>query len=133
MSTYLGEYRPYIISFHDFIIVILFPPPSPPPFLYWQPKPGSALGGPYLAVHLRREDYARSKRKEVATLPRAAEQIKAALIKYDLRKVFVATDAPKHGKFAIQSGKVSGEKKKTARAKKKTKINRSWINPDLLK
>ncbi|XP_071789096.1 GDP-fucose protein O-fucosyltransferase 2-like isoform X1 [Asterias amurensis] len=61
-----------------------------------KPKPGSALGGPYLAVHLRREDYARSKRKEVATLPRAAEQIKAALIKYDLRKVFVATDAPKH-------------------------------------
>ncbi|XP_038078344.1 GDP-fucose protein O-fucosyltransferase 2-like isoform X1 [Patiria miniata] len=59
-------------------------------------KPGSAIGGPYLAAHLRREDFARNNRKEVPTLERAADQIKVALKKYKLEKVFVATDAPKH-------------------------------------
>ncbi|XP_022086415.1 GDP-fucose protein O-fucosyltransferase 2-like isoform X1 [Acanthaster planci] len=59
-------------------------------------KPGSAVGGPYLAAHLRREDYARGNRKDVPSLQSAAEQITAALKKHKLQKVFIATDAPKH-------------------------------------
>ncbi|XP_063952904.1 GDP-fucose protein O-fucosyltransferase 2-like isoform X2 [Lytechinus pictus] len=59
-----------------------------------KPTPGSAVGGPYIAVHLRRQDYARSNRKEVASLPKAATHIKEKLKELKLKKVFIATDAP---------------------------------------
>ncbi|XP_075547880.1 O-fucosyltransferase 2 isoform X1 [Dermacentor variabilis] len=52
-----------------------------------------ALGGPYLAVHLRRQDYVRSRPKDVPDLKWAAEQIQLLLEKQGLKKVFVATDA----------------------------------------
>lgn len=52
-----------------------------------------ALGGPYLAVHLRRQDYVTGRPKDVPDLKWAAEQIQALLRKYGLKKVFVATDA----------------------------------------
>ncbi|XP_054927441.1 GDP-fucose protein O-fucosyltransferase 2 isoform X1 [Dermacentor andersoni] len=52
-----------------------------------------ALGGPYLAVHLRRQDYVKSRPKDVPDLKWAAEQIQVLLEKQGLKKVFVATDA----------------------------------------
>ncbi|KAK8760247.1 hypothetical protein V5799_028485 [Amblyomma americanum] len=52
-----------------------------------------ALGGPYLAVHLRRQDYVNSRPKDVPDLKWAAEQIHTLLQKRGLKKVFVATDA----------------------------------------
>ncbi|KAK3596005.1 hypothetical protein CHS0354_032523 [Potamilus streckersoni] len=57
-------------------------------------KHGDALGGPYLAVHLRRKDYLHAHSKQVPTLKNAAKQIKKFLIPYDVQRVFVATDAP---------------------------------------
>ena len=54
---------------------------------------GYAKGGPYLAVHLRRKDYLYAHGKEVPSIENAAKQIKKYLDKYDLKKVFVATDA----------------------------------------
>ncbi|XP_077524828.1 O-fucosyltransferase 2 [Amblyomma americanum] len=52
-----------------------------------------AFGGPYLAVHLRRQDYVNSRPKDVPDLKWAAEQIHTLLQKRGLKKVFVATDA----------------------------------------
>ncbi|XP_072020609.1 GDP-fucose protein O-fucosyltransferase 2-like isoform X2 [Amphiura filiformis] len=57
--------------------------------------PGSATGGPYIAVHLRRQDYARGGRKDVPTLQAAAEHVEGLLKKLKLKIVFLATDAPK--------------------------------------
>lgn len=56
---------------------------------------GDALGGPYLAVHLRRADFVRVREKDVPSLKYAAKQLKELARKHDLKKIFVATDAPK--------------------------------------
>ncbi|XP_070536175.1 GDP-fucose protein O-fucosyltransferase 2-like isoform X1 [Ptychodera flava] len=56
---------------------------------------GSAKGGPYMAVHLRRKDFVSSHRKDVPSLKEAAKQIKKVLKAEKLDKLFVATDAPK--------------------------------------
>ena len=56
---------------------------------------GDAKGGPYMAVHLRRKDYLYAHKREVPTLDFAAHQILQYLKKYKLKKLFVATDAPK--------------------------------------
>lgn len=53
-----------------------------------------ALGGPYLAVHLRRKDFVRARPTEVPNLQDAAEQIMIELEKLQLSTVFLATDAP---------------------------------------
>ena len=65
---------------------------------------GDALGGPYLAVHLRRKDYLYGHKKEVAGIKYAAKQVKKYLKKYNLMKVFVSTDAPddEYEKFKAQ-------------------------------
>ncbi|XP_077864434.1 GDP-fucose protein O-fucosyltransferase 2-like isoform X2 [Saccoglossus kowalevskii] len=60
-----------------------------------KPDPGSAIGGPYMAVHLRRKDFVHSHKKDVPSLKEAAKQIKKVLKKEKLDKLFVATDAPK--------------------------------------
>ncbi|XP_078536684.1 GDP-fucose protein O-fucosyltransferase 2 [Lissotriton helveticus] len=56
-------------------------------------KLGSAIGGPYLGVHLRRKDFIWGHRTDVPSLQGAAKTIKALLEKHNLKKVFVATDA----------------------------------------
>ncbi|XP_039280948.1 GDP-fucose protein O-fucosyltransferase 2-like [Nilaparvata lugens] len=53
-----------------------------------------AIGGPYLAVHLRRKDFLVGRRDKVPTLEEAAKQIKKLLEKLNLNTVFVATDSP---------------------------------------
>ncbi|XP_060590227.1 GDP-fucose protein O-fucosyltransferase 2-like [Ruditapes philippinarum] len=54
---------------------------------------GDAKGGPYVAIHLRRKDYLYSHAKEVPSLENAAKTAKNFLKKYNLKKLFLATDA----------------------------------------
>ncbi|XP_075463263.1 GDP-fucose protein O-fucosyltransferase 2 isoform X3 [Ascaphus truei] len=56
-------------------------------------KPGTALGGAYLGVHLRRKDFIWGHREDVPSLQGAAEEIHSLLEKLKLNRVFVATDA----------------------------------------
>ncbi len=55
---------------------------------------GEAVGGPYVAVHLRRRDFLYGHSERVPSLLGAANQTRDILKKYDLKTVFVATDAP---------------------------------------
>ncbi|XP_026073405.1 GDP-fucose protein O-fucosyltransferase 2-like isoform X1 [Carassius auratus] len=54
---------------------------------------GSAKGGPYLGVHLRRKDFIWGHREDVPTLKRAVKKIRSLLKKHKLQQVFVATNA----------------------------------------
>ncbi|PWA31215.1 hypothetical protein CCH79_00002911 [Gambusia affinis] len=56
-------------------------------------KPGSAIGGPYIGVHLRRKDFIWGHRDDVPSLKGAAKKIRSMMKKYKLQTVFVATDA----------------------------------------
>ncbi|KAL1512523.1 hypothetical protein ABEB36_002104 [Hypothenemus hampei] len=54
----------------------------------------SAKGGPYLAIHLRRQDFLRGRPDQVPDLKSVADQISKKLVELNLTKVFIATDAP---------------------------------------
>ncbi|XP_076723953.1 GDP-fucose protein O-fucosyltransferase 2 isoform X2 [Callospermophilus lateralis] len=56
-------------------------------------EPGSSLGGPYLAVHLRRKDFIWGHRKDVPSLEGAVRKIRSLMKTHRLHRVFVATDA----------------------------------------
>ncbi|GAB1295266.1 GDP-fucose protein O-fucosyltransferase 2 [Apodemus speciosus] len=56
-------------------------------------KLGSALGGPYLGVHLRRKDFIWGHREDVPSLEGAVKKIRSLMKTHRLDKVFVATDA----------------------------------------
>ncbi|KAL4609113.1 GDP-fucose protein O-fucosyltransferase 2 [Arapaima gigas] len=56
-------------------------------------KLGSARGGPYLGVHLRRKDFIWGHREDVPSLKGAVKKIRSLLKKLKLERVFVATDA----------------------------------------
>ncbi|KAK1902848.1 GDP-fucose protein O-fucosyltransferase 2 [Dissostichus eleginoides] len=56
-------------------------------------KLGSAKGGPYLGVHLRRKDFIWGHREDVPSLKGAVKKIRSLMKKHKLEKVFVATDA----------------------------------------
>ncbi|KAM7447684.1 GDP-fucose protein O-fucosyltransferase 2 [Porites harrisoni] len=58
-------------------------------------KEGSATGGPYLAVHLRRADFLYAHPDDVPSLDNTIKQIKEILDKQKLDMVFLATDADK--------------------------------------
>ena len=62
-------------------------------------KEGSATGGPYLAVHLRRTDFLDAHPDGVPSLDNAIKQIKEILDKQKLDKMFLATDADKEGEM----------------------------------
>uniref|UniRef100_A0AC34F3Y1 GDP-fucose protein O-fucosyltransferase 2 n=1 Tax=Panagrolaimus sp. ES5 TaxID=591445 RepID=A0AC34F3Y1_9BILA len=53
----------------------------------------TAVGGNYIAAHLRRQDFVRSHDKDVPSLEEAAIQLKKICDKLSIKKVFVATDA----------------------------------------
>lgn len=53
---------------------------------------GSAKGGNYLAVHLRRKDFIRARPKELPSIEGAVDQIKEYMMKANVDKVFIATD-----------------------------------------
>lgn len=54
-------------------------------------------GGNFLSVHLRRQDYAKSKPRLVPSLAGAANQIKALKKENELKVVFISTDASQSG------------------------------------
>ncbi|KAM4669127.1 LOW QUALITY PROTEIN: GDP-fucose protein O-fucosyltransferase 2 [Amazona ochrocephala] len=56
-------------------------------------KMGTALGGPYLGVHLRRKDFIWGHREDVPSLQGAVKKIRSLLEMLKLERVFVATDA----------------------------------------
>ncbi|XP_021253475.1 GDP-fucose protein O-fucosyltransferase 2 isoform X2 [Numida meleagris] len=56
-------------------------------------KMGTALGGPYLGVHLRRKDFIWGHREDVPSLHGAVKKIHSLLEMHKLEKVFIATDA----------------------------------------
>lgn len=64
-----------------------------------QAKPGSAKGGPYLGVHLRRKDFIWGHREDVPSLKGAVKKIRILMKKHKLDKVFVATDADDEGSY----------------------------------
>ncbi|XP_044591061.1 GDP-fucose protein O-fucosyltransferase 2 isoform X1 [Cotesia glomerata] len=53
----------------------------------------NAVGGPYLAIHLRRGDFLIGRSDTVPTIKNAANQVIKKLKKLELKTVFVATDA----------------------------------------
>lgn len=63
---------------------------------------GSAKGGPYLGVHLRRKDFIWGHREDVPSLKGAVKKIRSLMKKLKLEKVFIATDAEDEGKVAVQ-------------------------------
>lgn len=64
---------------------------------------GTALGGPYLGVHLRRKDFIWGHREDVPSLQGAVKKIRSLLEMHKLEKVFVATDAVEEGRQIIVS------------------------------
>lgn len=58
----------------------------------------TALGGPYLGVHLRRRDFIWGHREDVPSLQGAVKKIHSLLETLKLEKVFVATDAVEEGR-----------------------------------
>lgn len=62
-----------------------------------QAKLGSAKGGPYLGVHLRRKDFIWGHREDVPSLKGAVKKMRSLMKKHKLDKVFVATDADGEG------------------------------------
>jgi peptide-O-fucosyltransferase len=66
-----------------------------------QTKHGQATGGAYLAVHWRRKDFIRAHGKDLPSINGTAQQITRELHRLNLNTVFVATDAPTAGTFAV--------------------------------
>lgn len=66
-----------------------------------QAKLGSAKGGPYLGVHLRRKDFIWGHREDVPSLKGAVKKIHSLMKKHKLYKVFVATDADGEGNDTV--------------------------------
>jgi len=52
-------------------------------------------------VHLRRKDFVSGRAKDVPSISGAADQIKQLAQKYDLNRVFVASDGTEKGKWAL--------------------------------
>lgn len=69
--------------------------------LFLQAKLGSAKGGPYLGVHLRRKDFIWGHREDVPSLKGAVKKIRSLMKKHKLDKVFVATDADEEGNVSL--------------------------------
>ncbi|XP_076680037.1 O-fucosyltransferase 2 [Andrena cerasifolii] len=53
----------------------------------------NAIGGPYLAAHLRRRDFVVGRSSTVPSIESAASQLRKQLLKLGLKRLFVATDA----------------------------------------
>lgn len=64
------------------------------------PDPGTATGGPYMGVHLRRQDFVQARPNDVPSVEHAARQINKKLQELNLTVAFIATDAP-NSEFSI--------------------------------
>lgn len=66
----------------------------------WQnqvPKEGSAIGGPYLGVHMRRGDFTYAHKETVPSIEELGGEIAKKLKEYKLKKVYLATDGSDQG------------------------------------
>lgn len=72
-----------------------------------QNRLGSAKGGPYLGVHLRRKDFIWGHRDDVPSLKGAVKKIRSLMKKHKLQQVFVATDADEEGTDQKKESKTS--------------------------
>lgn len=61
------------------------------------PKPDSAIGGPYIAVHMRRGDFANSRSDTIPSFGEIGLEVEKKLQEYKLKKVYVATDGTQQG------------------------------------
>lgn len=59
----------------------------------------NAIGGPYLAIHLRRRDFVISRAETVPSIANAAQQLINKLKELKLNTIFVATDTNNDGIF----------------------------------
>ena len=64
---------------------------------------GTAIGGPYLAVHLRRGDFLYSRKSIVVSLKRVAQQVGNILLKLNLSTIYLATDSTFEGLISLLS------------------------------
>ncbi len=76
------------LSFGMYFVLVFLP----------QPEVGTAKGGDYLCLHLRRKDYAYSRKDQIPSVKGAADQVahkmRGEAEAKGLNSVFVATDAP---------------------------------------
>nr|CAB3264994.1 fut13 protein precursor [Phallusia mammillata] len=56
---------------------------------------GDALGGPYIAAHLRRKDFLYARKDQVPDLEKVAKVLKEKMQEYKVNKVFIASDGTK--------------------------------------
>jgi len=68
---------------------------------------GSAKGGEYLAVHLRRKDFLYARKSEIPTMKDAIEQIKKYMKIANVNKVFIATDGIDGERDLLRKGNVT--------------------------
>lgn len=58
-----------------------------------------AIGGPYVAVHFRRQDFVQARPNDVPSIAFAAQQILKHMERLNIATLYVATDALQQGKF----------------------------------
>ena len=65
------------------------------------PEEGSAVGGPYLAMHMRRGDFTYAHKETVPSIEEVGKEIAKRLKEYKLKKVYLSTDGTDEGKEYI--------------------------------
>lgn len=65
-------------------------------------KNGDALGGPYIAAHLRRKDFLYARENDVPGLEKVARVLKDLCSEYQVDKVFIATDGTEEDMQKLQ-------------------------------
>lgn len=67
------------------------------------PKENSALGGPYLGLHMRRADFAYAHKETVPSIAEIGEEVNKMLKKYKLKLIYLATDSDEKEIQELQS------------------------------
>jgi len=67
------------------------------------PEDGSALGGPYLSLHMRRGDFTYAHQETVPSIEEIGTEVAKQLKKYKLKKVYLATDGTDEEVKELQS------------------------------
>ncbi|XP_039265668.2 GDP-fucose protein O-fucosyltransferase 2-like [Styela clava] len=52
----------------------------------------SAVGGPYIAAHVRRKDFLRARKEHVPSIKKVAEKLSSVMKEYKVDKIFIASD-----------------------------------------
>ena len=71
--------------------------PYDPDWRNQTPKEGSAIGGPYIALHMRRGDFAYAHKATVPSIEELGKELAKKLKEYKLKKVYLATDGTDEG------------------------------------